>query len=108
MNEWTVKDKLVEVLEQENDRLKVEIDRLTTQRDYKDTAIKRLRKKQKNQAKEINRQTADIKAKDGQIRLLRLFRTILESTLRVLDRGENIEHDSICHEEIEQALKGKQ
>ena len=36
-----------------------EIDRLTTQRDYKDTAIKRLRKKQKNQAKEINRQAAE-------------------------------------------------
>jgi len=35
------------------------IDRLITLRDYKDKAIKRLRKKQKNQAKEINRLTAE-------------------------------------------------
>ena len=42
------------------EKMQNEIDRLTMYRDYKDKAIKRLRKKQKNQAKEINRQTAEI------------------------------------------------
>jgi len=45
--------------------LKEEIDRLTTHRDYKDTAIKRLRKKQKNQAKNINLLVDKLKAKDN-------------------------------------------
>jgi len=54
--------------------------------------------------REVRAGNYDKPAKDEQIRQ---FRTILESALRVLDRGENIEPDSICHEEIEQALKEK-
>jgi len=44
-----------------------EIDRLAMQRDYKDKAIKRLRKKQKNQAKAINFLVAELNAKDEKI-----------------------------------------
>ena len=48
-----------------------EIDRLAMQRDYKDKAIKRLRKKQKNQAKAINFLVAKLKAKDLTIKLIK-------------------------------------
>ena len=51
--------------------LRNEIDRLSMQRDYKDKAIKRLRKKQKNQAKAINFLVAKLTAKDDVLRKIK-------------------------------------
>lgn len=51
--------------------LSAEIDCLTMYRDYKDKAIKRLRMKQKNQAKTINFLVGKLKAKDERIAKLK-------------------------------------